>query len=82
VTKSYHIFQIQLYSCKANLTTQYKTYGGVEAQVRAILISELDEGEWSSSRPGFRAPGIRWMGDEVALNLYIIGKGEIVSALN
>jgi hypothetical protein len=48
------MFKIQLYSCKGNLITQYKKYGGVEEQIRAALISELDAGEWSSSRLGFR----------------------------
>jgi hypothetical protein len=35
--------------------------------ITSFLTSELDEGEWSASRPGRfipreRAPGIRWIG--------------------
>jgi hypothetical protein len=44
-----------------------KTYCGVEVQLHAFLISVLDGGEWSASRPGRftareRAPGTRWIG--------------------
>jgi len=34
-----------------------KTHEGVEVQLRALLTSALDEGEWSASRPGCFTPG-------------------------
>jgi hypothetical protein len=44
------------------------TYGGVEIKLHAFLMSALNEGEWSASRPGCfirgeLAPDARWMGD-------------------
>jgi hypothetical protein len=44
-----------------------KAYGGVEAQLRAFLISAVDGGEWSASGPSRftpreRAPGTHWIG--------------------
>jgi hypothetical protein len=41
------------------LTTNHamKTYWGVEVQLHAFLISELDGGEWSASRSGRFTPG-------------------------
>jgi hypothetical protein len=44
-----------------------KTYWGVEIQLHALLISALDGGEWSASRPGCftpreRALGTHWIG--------------------
>jgi hypothetical protein len=44
-----------------------KAHWGVEAQLHAILASELDGGDWSASRPDRftprkRAPGTHWIG--------------------
>jgi hypothetical protein len=44
-----------------------KTYWGVEVQLHALLISALNGGEWSASRPNRftpreRASGIHWIG--------------------
>jgi hypothetical protein len=52
------------------LLTKYhdmKAYGGVEICSTRSLISALDGGEWSDSRPGRftsreRAPGTHWIG--------------------
>jgi len=34
-----------------------KADGGVEVQLLPLIFSPLDEGEWSSSRPGCFTPG-------------------------
>jgi hypothetical protein len=39
-----------------------KTYWGVEVQLHAFLISALDGGEWSASRPRERYRGTHWIG--------------------
>jgi hypothetical protein len=44
-----------------------KAYWGMEVQNHAFLTSELDGGEWSTSRTGRfipreRAPGTHWIG--------------------
>jgi hypothetical protein len=49
-----------------------KAYGGVDVQIQIFLTSALDEGEWSTSRPGRftpgeRAPGTHWIGGWVDL---------------
>jgi hypothetical protein len=48
-----------------------KTYGGVVVQIHVFLISALDGGEWSASRPGRltpgREPGTHWIGGWVGL---------------
>jgi hypothetical protein len=43
----------------------------MELELHAFLISALDGGEWSDSRParyttGERAPGTRWIGGWIA----------------
>jgi hypothetical protein len=47
-----------------------KTCGGVEVQFHEFLVSALDVGEWTASRPGCfipgkEAPGTHWRGDWV-----------------
>jgi hypothetical protein len=48
-----------------------KTYWGMEVQLHAFLISALDGGEWSASRPGRFTPrervrGTHWIGGWVS----------------
>jgi hypothetical protein len=42
-----------------------KTYGGVEVQLHAFLISALDGDDWSAPRSGRFTPGFHWIGDWV-----------------
>jgi hypothetical protein len=56
-----------------------KGYWGVELQLRALLTSALDGGEWSASRPGHftsseRAHGTHWIGGRV-------GPGAVLDAV-
>jgi hypothetical protein len=44
---------------KGKVKPGHKTYGGVDVYIAPLfLISALDEGEWSTSRPGCFIPGI------------------------
>jgi hypothetical protein len=44
-----------------------KAYGWVDVQIHIFLTSALVTGEWSTSRPGERAPGTHWIGGWVDL---------------
>jgi hypothetical protein len=49
-----------------------KTYGGVNVQIHIFLISALNGGKWSASRPGRFTPGesaprTHWIADWVGL---------------
>jgi hypothetical protein len=39
-----------------------KTYGGVDVQIYVFVTLALLGGEWSTSGPGGKAPGNRWIG--------------------
>jgi hypothetical protein len=65
-----------------------KTCGVVEVYIHAFLTSELDWGEWSSSRSGFftpggRAPGIHrtggWVGPRGELDTMAKRKNPIIA---
>jgi hypothetical protein len=54
-----------------------RTYGGGEVKLHVLLISALDGGKWSDSRPGRFAPGEitpgthwigRWVGPRAGLD--------------
>jgi hypothetical protein len=42
-----------------------KTYGGMQGYLQSFLISVLDVGEWSPSRPGRFTPRSYWVGCRV-----------------
>jgi hypothetical protein len=62
-----------------------KTYGGMKLQLHSFLSSELDEGEWSASRPGRliskeKAFGTHWIGGGVPGFVWIQWRKEKATA--
>jgi hypothetical protein len=50
--------EVKLFLCLTKHHIIY-TYWGMEVYIHAFLISALDGGEWSASRPGRFTPGVR-----------------------